>query len=480
MRITQYRLASAALLTLSLTATSCGDDFLEKNPPLAVTETDIYSSETLIDATMNGVYSRFKSSSFAGGALLVIGDNRSDDFVNTGNNNYTHAETYLMTVGPNNVINPSVFQAGYLAVNAANTLKENLESRTSLPITEAKRQEYIANSLFIRDISWYYLSQIYSQPYAYNPESLAIPIHTEAVVGPGYNNAERWTISAIYEQILQDLSEETIANLPAYSNNFDATRPSQASARMLRQRVYMAQQKWQKAIEEGEKITGFTLSNSVAEMFDAPYHTNENIYSMPFSNTERGSAPTSYFSHGAGYTDTLNMRTGILTIPGYKLESDARTQFIVRDASNNNREVWYEKYDEYSVPIEWIHIFRYAETLLNLSESYYNVGNEEKAAELLYAVRKRSIASDDIIDVLSLTGEKLKEAIYNERRLEFLGEGLRGLDITRRAENFIHPLATKKDGKWETTVVATPDNKTTYCWALPEFEVQVNESVSND
>jgi len=466
--------------SIALAVSSCSDGFLEKNPPLAVTETDIYASETLIDATMNGVYTRFKSSSFAGGALSLIGDNRSDDVVNTGNNNYYHAETYLMTVGPNNVMNPGIFQAGYLTINAANTLKENLEKASSLPISEEKRKQYIANSLFIRDISWFYLSQIYSQPYAYSPNSLAIPIHTEAVVGPGYNDAEKWTIAAIYEQILTDLSDDVVAALPAYSSSFDCTKPSQASAHMLRQRVYMAQENWKKAIEEGESIKGFTLSSSVAEMFDAPYHTNENIFSMPFNNTERGGSTASYFSHQGGYIDTLNMRTGILTIPGYKLQSDTRTTFIVRDESNGNREVWYEKYNEYSVPIEWIHIFRYAETLLNLAESYYNVGNEEKAAEYLNAVRSRSIASDDIIDVLSLSGNELKEAIYNERRVEFLGEGLRGYDISRRAENYIHPLFTQKDGKWETTIVATPDNKTTYCWALPEFEVQVNGAVSNN
>lgn len=476
MRINKYIAVASAVLSLGFS--SCGDDFLEKNPPLAVTEDDIYGSETLIDATMNGVYSRFKNGSFGGGALAIIGDNRSDDFVNTGNNNYNHAETYLMTVGANNVINPNVFQAAYLAINAANTFKENLEKRSLLPIDEKKRSRYIANCLFIRDLSWYYLSQIYSQPYAYNPNSLAVPIHIEAVKGPGYNNAPLWTISQIYEQILADLNSSTIAVLPEYAEGFDCTVPSQAAAHMLRQRIYMAELKWQEAIEEGEAVNGFTLSSSVAEMFDAPYHTNENIFSMPFTNTERGgSNPAGYFSKAAGYTDTLNMRTGILTYPGYKLPTDRRTAFITR--SEDNREVWYEKYNEYSVRLEWIHIFRYAETLLNLSESYFNVGNEAKAAELLNTVRSRSIAEDDVINVLELSGDKLREAIYNERRVEFLGEGMRGLDITRRAENFVHPLATQTNGKWDTVVVATPDNKTTYCWALPEYEVQVNGSANN-
>ncbi|MEE3444751.1 MAG: RagB/SusD family nutrient uptake outer membrane protein [Prevotella sp.] len=457
-----------------LVLTSCGDDFLDKNPKFDVTETDIYASEKLIDATMAGVYTRFKNSSFAGGNIAVIFDNRSDDFVNTGNNTYAHSDTYNMTVGQNSTMNPGFFQAGYLAINAANTLKENLENRQNLPISESKRQQYIASCLFIRDISWYYLAQVYSQPYAYDPNSKAIPIHTEAVTGPGHNEARLWTIGEIYDQIIQDLSSAAISALPASGASFDPTVPSQPAVHMLLQRIYMAKQQWQEAIREGEKVTGFTLSPSVRDMFDAPYHTQENIYSLPFTNTERGGGnPASYISSGAGYIDTLNARNGIITIPAYRLPTDSRTQFIKVDPATG-RETWYEKYDEYTTPLEWIHIFRYAETLLNLSESYYNIGDEAKAAELLYQVRSRSIPTGDILDVRSLKGEALKEAIYNERRAEFLGEGIRGLDISRRAEDFIHPAATRTNGKWDTVVVATPSNRTAYCWTLPSYEILVN------
>ena len=457
-----------------LVLTSCGDDFLDKNPKLDVTETDIYASEKLIDATMAGVYTRFKNSSFAGGNIAVIFDNRSDDFVNTGNNTYAHSDTYNMTVGQNSTMNPGFFQTGYLAINAANTLKENLESRQNLPISESKRQQYIASCLFIRDISWYYLAQVYSQPYAYDPNSKAIPVHTEAVTGPGHNEARLWTIGEIYDQIIQDLSSAAISALPASGASFNPTVPSQPAVHMLLQRIYMAKQEWQKAIEEGEKVTGFTLSASVREMFDAPYHTQENIYSLPFTNTERGGGnPASYISSGAGYIDTLNARNGIITIPAYRLPTDSRTQFIKVDPATG-RETWYEKYDEYTTPLEWIHIFRYAETLLNLSESHYNIGDEAKAAELLHQVRSRSIPTGDILDVRSLKGETLKEAIYNERRAEFLGEGIRGLDISRRAEDFIHPAATRTNGKWDTVVVATPSNRTAYCWTLPSYEILVN------
>ena len=477
-RIYQY----ITLAAIAISATSCGDDFLEKNPPLAVTEDDLYSSEELIDGAFRGVLGRFRS---FGVDALIIGDNRSDDFVNYGMNTYYYSEVYNMNVGAASVVNPGYFQNGYLAVNAANVLKENLENLSNLPISEEKRQQYIASALFIRDISWYYLSQVYSQPYAYDRNSPAIPIHTEAVKGPGYNDAPLWTIGQIYDQILNDLSDKTIATLPAHSDKFDPTIPSQAAALTLRQRIHMSRLEWDSAIADGEAISGFTLSKSVADMFDAPYYTNENIFSLPSTNTERGHNPVFYFSHEGGYIDTLNTRTGILTIEAYHLDTDTRTGFIVRDPKSldvngqPNKEVWYEKFNENSIRLEWSHVFRYAETLLNLSESYYNVGNEAKAAELLNTVRSRSIASGDILNVLSLRGDELREAIYNERRAEFLGEGLRGYDISRRAENYVHPLSTKTNGKWDVEVVATPADRSTYAWALPEYETQVNKQINN-
>lgn len=461
-------------LLVGTVLTSCGEDFLDKNPKLSVTEHDLYASESLIDATMSGVYTRFKSGNFAGGEIAVVFDNRGDDLVNTGNNTYYHSDTWNMTVGQNSVLNPGFFQAGYLAINAANTLKENLESRTDLPISEAKRQQYIASCLFIRDISWYYLTQVYSQPYAYDPNSKGIPVHTEAVTGPGHNEAPLWTIAQVYDQIIQDLSSNIVSALPQNNGSgFDPTIPTQPAAHMLLQRIYMAREQWQDAIREGEQVSGFTLSSTVREMFDAPYHTAENIYSMPFTNTERGGGIVSYISSAAGYIDTLNTRTGIITLPEYHLATDSRVSFIKVDPATG-RETWYEKYDEYSLPLEWVHIFRYAETLLNLAESYFNIGNEEHAAELLHQVRSRSIPTGDIIDVRSLRGDALRQAIYNERRAEFIGEGIRGLDIARRAEPYLHPGTTVTNGRWDSVIVATPGDKTTYCWALPSYETLVN------
>ena len=155
----------------------------------------------------------------------------------------------------------------------------------------------------------------------------------------------------------------------------------------------------------------------------------------------------------------------------YNEPVDARTAFL----SSTGGRSFYQKYNDLGTRLQWIPIFRYGETLLNLSECYYNKGMESEALATLKQVRTRSIAaSADPLVSYTESGAALWTAIDNERRWEFLTEGIRGYDISRRGEEFRHPLTT---GEW--TVVATPSDRTTYCWAFPLYETTVNPSLSN-
>lgn len=123
--------------------------------------------------------------------------------------------------------------------------------------------------------------------------------------------------------------------------------------------------------------------------------------------------------------------------------------------------------------IQWIPIFRYAETKLSLAECYAKSNELTKAQNALNDVRTRSIkTADDIIDVKSLTGQELLTAIDNEKRLEFIGEGMRGTKITRKGETFNKlDLAGKP-------LIVTPSS-TNYVWPIPERETAINKEINN-
>ena len=116
---------------------------------------------------------------------------------------------------------------------------------------------------------------------------------------------------------------------------------------------------------------------------------------------------------------------------------------------------------------------RYAETLLNLAECYtHKSDGAAKAKAALKAVRGRSIAAaDDVFAVDDLSGGNLTTAILNERRLEFICEGMRGIDIMRRGENFV-----KKNKVIDVNI--DPSNSY-YVWPIYKEEATYNKTLND-
>jgi hypothetical protein len=77
-----------------------------------------------------------------------------------------------------------------------------------------------------------------------------------------------------------------------------------------------------------------------------------------------------------------------------------------------------------------------ADVILMLAEAYAETGDEGLAKNELRKVRSRAFAAQDQTDkvtnyINALAGDALKEAIMQERKLEFAGEGFRREDLIR-------------------------------------------------
>ena len=94
-------------------------------------------------------------------------------------------------------------------------------------------------------------------------------------------------------------------------------------------------------------------------------------------------------------------------------------------------------------------------------------GVDARALALLNAVRQRSDAG---VTLAPLTNADLIAAILNERRIEFLGEGLRGLDILR--QNIAFPAKSSVAAVLPTTVP--------YVWPIPFSELAYNSLMTQN
>lgn len=80
-------------------------------------------------------------------------------------------------------------------------------------------------------------------------------------------------------------------------------------------------------------------------------------------------------------------------------------------------------------------IMRQADIILMLAEAYAQTGNESSARTELKKVHDRAfpaaVRDEKFDELLAANGGSVLEAIYNERKLEFVGEGLRRWDLIR-------------------------------------------------
>lgn len=446
---------------------SCSSSFLDKEPPLYVNENDIFTSPTRIESALNGLYGAIKNASdksFLGGKTYLAFENRGDDVVNISNNLVTLFNTYNMNVGPTDAENADTWTSAYLAINKVNTFLESLEKAKDVAGENYNR--YVQEAKFIRALTYYYLNNLYAIPYSVNPEAKSVPLRLTAEKGTNNNNMPRSSVKKVYEQILEDLKD--ISALSVSSNTYaSVTHATQAAANMLKLRVYMSMKDWSKAIAAGELITGYELPSDVTIIYKSPYFSRESIFSLPMADTN---VPNTQQSLAEYYFDgkimLIDTKKGIMSKANYSVAADKRI------AAFKGAGGILMKFTDAKTKLQWVPIFRYAETLLNLAECYANQPNGETTAKaLLKQVRGRSIAAaNDPLNVDALSGNALKEAIYNEKRLELIGEGIRSIDIMRRGETFLKVSDNE-------TIEVTPSNEK-YTWPIPQVETLINGDIN--
>ncbi len=460
------KIFTIGLLSLALFA-SCADS-LDKEPPLDLTNKEIFADTQHIESNLLGLYGSAKS--IIGLRLFDFNVARGDEFINQSVNNNEAISSYEMTVGQTTIDNTETWTKLYQAINNVNTFLEGIEEAKAT--AGSNYDMWVAEAKFVRALSYYYLNDLYAQPYLLNKDAKSVPLRLKSENSTGNNDLKRSTVSEVYAQIEDDLSDANIANLPSNTNTYDAvTRASQGAAHVLRQRIFMEQGKWDQAIAEGLAVNGYSLESDIANLFASPYITNETIFSFPMSETNRGSrqsAPAYYFYDGTRFV--IDFTSGIQSKEAYSLASDDRIAELTGKVGTQPISTKFKDSQNY---LDWTPIFRYAEVLLNLSESYYQNGDETSARKYLSQVRRRSVKeADDVLDINSLSGEALKEAIYNERRAEFMGEGIRSLDIHRRGEDFIKQGGTVKE-------IRISPSTNGYIWPIPTIERSANKLIED-
>lgn len=489
------KFAAVALTTaLAFGQFSCQTELLNPVPKTLFSDQVVFDTPARVLLQVNNMYTSVKSGNFLGGRYYVYGDVRADDFLNRTNNGVTALGVWnhtLTETSQNDVIN--MWGAAYAAINQVNVFLAGLDANTAkyvVPTFPADfatvtANQYKGEARFLRALCYYSLLQFYARPYVDgNGSKPGLPLRLKAETNSLNNELARSTVAEVYTQILDDLNFAE-QNLPLTYGDATTrtTRAHKNSAIALKTRVYLTMGNWANVVTEANKIVPASapfaaasgvphaLAASVATVFAPPQETTETIMSFPFTaqNAPGTQNQLAYYflpsSLGGNGEFSLNP-AGIISNTAVLGTTDARrTNFVVTSGT----ETFLKKYPTGTPYTDRAQVIRYAEVLLNLAEAKVRSSNtvDAQSLALLNAVRGRSNPAGVYTAASFASAQAFIDAVLLERRVEFLGEGLRNTDIMR-----LNATIPAKGA-----VGAVPSSDSRYVWPIPATELQTNPLV---
>ena len=481
-----------AIILLALVTGSCSTDMLNPVPVTSLGELQAFDNKDRIVGQVNGMYAKLKDGAFMAGRYQVYNDVRADNFLPKSTNLVTNYATWNHTVVSSTNEVQNLWGAVYAAVNAINIFLEGLDAKWTSGaldgiITEAEYNQYKSEALALRAISYFSMLQLYAQPYNKNAgASPGLPLRLKAYKTGVENDLARSTVAEVYTQILKDLNDAEGLAIDKYSTDLlNTTRIHKNTIIAYKTRVYLHMNDFAKVKTEAAKIvsasapfvaaTGvpFELSSTFAAIWAPPYTSKESVFSMPFTSTNLAGTQNSLAHyHHPSSSESYYLNTAAGSTFSKINEADARKLIFATGEVNKKTEYFCGKYPNFTVQSDYAPVIRYAEVILNYAEAIVKSGNAvtQQAVDLLNAVRTRSYAAGgytlaDFADVAAF-----QQALMDERSIEFLGEGIRNMDLLRTLSTI-----PGKGG-----VSAIEPNSPTYIWPIPTTELNINKLMTGN
>jgi hypothetical protein len=328
---------------------------------------------------------------------------------------------------------------------------------------------------------------MYAKPYNMSSgTNQGVPLRLIAMKSAEGNDLAPSTVAAVYAQILKDLNDAEPLAISTYGTGaagdlLNTTRIHKNTIIAFKTRVYLHMQNWAAVKTESAKIVSAAapfvapsgvpnaLNATYAGIFATPYTTKESIFSMPMTSTNNPGTQNS-LSH---YFNPVSSEAyWVVTAAGSTYAqmnaADARKMMMITSSSRQ----YLNKWPDNTTRADYAPVMRYAEVLLNRAEALVRDGGTvtQGAVDLLNAVRTRSFATGAYTLASFATAADFYNAILLERSMEFLGEGIRNMDLMR-----LGLTIPGKDGGSMGIVSSVAPNSATYIWPISGNELTFNK-----
>lgn len=463
--------ASLALVPLMLLSVSCGDDFLDLQPPLEVANEEFLQTVDDFKAATLGVYDQMQLADYYGRYFLLIPDIMGEDIKqNASANRGKEWAEYNGAPTTNQSEHLEFWGEIYEMINMTN-LMINAEFEPSANLRD-EFDNYIGQAYALRALAHFDLVRLFAQTYTFTTDAShpGIPIVTE--FAPDELPA-RNTVAEVYEQIISDF-ETAIPLLSSEAANAGVITREAAQALLSRVYLYMG------LYSEAEALATEVINSGRFSLVPRDAYANqfldgnspEAIFEIIFNQVDNpGSDHLGGMYKASGYGDYL---------PSQQLfdlfeEGDIRATLFIDDddldgtiyanAEGEGKRVYKYPSEGAIIATDNVPVIRLSEVLLNRAESRAKTGDDAGALADLNLIRERAG-----VEPISLSGDALIDFILEERRRELFAEGHRVFDITRNGQNLVRTDCTSP-----TCIVEFPD--TNFILPLPQEETDVNPNI---
>jgi hypothetical protein len=454
---------------------------LSEHPQGSLTPENFYQTQSDAVAAVTAVYSTLSTDinndfPIYGRNLNLIVDNTSDNQVYSPSNTNPDVRalgtaTYVST---NDRVH-KIYAQLYWGINRANIAIDKIPATPASQFVDPTHSavNLVREARFIRALLYFDLVRLFGP--------VPLVLHDQGTVANAGELVSRTSRDSVYGQIIVDL--DSAALLPTSYTGVNVGRVTSGAAHALLAKVYVTRQDWSNAVNELKKVItagtaglsdatsgnyGYDLFAKFSDAFQpATKNGKEHIFSAQFNGTAGGFTSTNTLSSftwsNSAYTADIPADSSVVHI--FDLTDQRRGATFYDSLFNQTTGKWVKwpffnflKFVDQSTGFVTalqgtqganskvnFPVIRYAEVLLLYAEALneLNGGPTADAYAAINIVRARAYNSytangsygDHSYDLpAGLGSSDFRDAVFTERRKEFIQESQRWFDLVRRTD----------------------------------------------
>ena len=450
------------------------ESFLEEDPRNIIAPENFFANDSDAKQAITGIYSVVKNNSIYGQAGL---DNFYDNGVDIIEPNRTHAlfavmGNYTLTETTSNFSSQNMgvsdtWQNLYRVILNTNVIIDRVDGNAA--ISGAVQTNVIANARFLRALAYWHITNLWGDA----------PFYTEVLTLKEIGSLGRTDKDVILASVLDDL-EFAQNNLPSVLPNEDRGRASKWAAAIIEAKIHMKGKNWQAGLDKCMEIINqspHALLSNYADVFDPTNEYNaEIIWSLDFAKDVTGqfepAFPGRSFAGNNYWRPSLfNPRIRDEPAPGEDQDAlraalaangeefngtglqIASKDFVNKFPANDLRRplnimgsyagiqlnhTYMPKFMNlnFETSPRFNHgdnrlVFRLADVYLMAAECENELNGPGNAYQYIHSVRRRAYATQAEWELVGLSQQGFREAIYDERKWELAAEATRRYDLIR-------------------------------------------------